>query len=196
MGTPVRLLELYCGIGGCSMAMGEAAVTVAAVDVNRLAASVYERNLPTKVTIADLRAVESSRLANWEADLWWMSPPCQPFTRRGKRLDDEDPRSQSLLRLLPRIEEVRPTHLGMENVVGFQGSRTHGRLVDALDRAGYSVREQTLCPHGLGWPNRRERYYLIASRRPLRPSMPPAAIEMRGLRSLVDPAADRDARLK
>jgi site-specific DNA-cytosine methylase len=174
--------------------MGQSASAVAAVDVSRVAASVYQHNLPTRVTIADLRAVESSRLAQWDADLWWMSPPCQPFTRRGKQRDDEDPRSQSLLRLLPRLAEVQPTHLGMENVVGFQGSRTHGRLLEALDRAGYSVREQTLCPHGLGWPNRRERFYLIASKRPLRPSRRPIAIDFRYLRSLVDPAADEDPR--
>jgi site-specific DNA-cytosine methylase len=60
------------------------------------------------------------------------------------------------------MAEVRPGAIALENVPGFEGSRVHGRLREALDRAGYRVRETLLCPSELGVPNRRRRYYLAA----------------------------------
>jgi site-specific DNA-cytosine methylase len=51
-----------------------------------------------------------------------MSPPCQPYTRRGKGLASEDPRAQSFLRVIdtiPRMEHP-PRWIFVENVVGFQ----------------------------------------------------------------------------
>jgi site-specific DNA-cytosine methylase len=116
-------------------------------------------------------AVESltiERLAAFGADLWWLSPPCQPFTHRGKQLDLEDPRAASFPRLLERIAAVRPPYLALENVPGFEGSAAHRLLLETLEAAGYvHRRERLLCPSELGLPNRRRRFYLVAGRRPL-----------------------------
>ncbi len=162
-----RLLELYCGIGGCAAALGDtsAARVVAAVDVNRVALSVYRHNFPHPARASLVESVPADQLRQWDADLWWMSPPCQPFTRRGLRRDLDDPRAETLLAVLDRVTEVRPTYLGFENVPGFQGSGGHRRLLATLERAGYrSIVERLLCPTDFGIPNRRRRYYLVASR--------------------------------
>ena len=194
--NPVRLLELYCGIGGCSVALANRVETVGAIDVNRLAASVYEHNLPLEVSIADLRSIAVSRLSELKADLWWLSPPCQPFTRRGKRRDDADPRAESFLALFPVVESVRPRHLALENVPGFQGSRTHARWLETLDNAGYEYREFLVCPHTLGWPNRRERYYLVASLDGLRTLPSLQVAERIPLASFIDSSADQNPELR
>eukprot|EP00435_Cladocopium_sp_Y103_P007196 s1042_g2.t1 len=79
------------------------------------------------------------------ADLWLMSPPCQPFTRTGHRRDVADPRCRALLRLveaLPRLK-APPKGLLLENVVGFQ---------------------TVLDPRDFGFPNTRRRFYLLAKR--------------------------------
>jgi hypothetical protein len=92
-----------------------------------------------------------------------MSPPCPPYTARGLRRDLEDPRTRSLLAVLARIAELRPRSVAFENVPGFVGSRAHERLRETLARCGYRVAETLLCPTELGIPNRRQRFYLVAS---------------------------------
>jgi len=170
----LRVVELYCGIGGLAAALepaADAAEVVAAVDVNTLATGVYARSFPGHpVVAAAVESIPAERFRQWDADLWWMSPPCQPFTRRGKGRDLDDPRTAGFLAVLERIADVRPRYLALENVPPFEGSRTHGRLLCTLEEAGYgSIVETVLCPTELGVPNRRRRYYLVAGLTPLAP---------------------------
>ena len=158
-----RLLELYCGIGGVAAAVGDLAEVVGAFDVDRVGLGVYRANLPHPASARTLESVGSDELAALAADLWTLAPPCQPYTRRGRGRDVDDPRAQSLLALLGRIAEVRPPYLFLENVPGFAGSRMHARLCETLDGAGYRVEERLACPSELGVPNRRRRYYLVAA---------------------------------
>lgn len=159
-----RLLELYAGIGGAAVAVAGSAQVVAALDVDRDALGVHRDNLPHLPTrVKNLETISSRDLAAFEADAWWLSPPCQPFTTKGLRRDQEDRRSRSLLHLIECIADVRPRNLALENVPGFAGSVTHERLETSLARAGYEVRETILCPSQLGWPNRRRRFYLLAA---------------------------------
>ncbi len=184
---PLRALELYCGIGGCAAALGDSATPVAAVDVNRLALEVYSHNYPHPVVPALVESIAIDQLRAWDADLWWASPPCQPFTRRGLRRDLADPRAETFLALIERIAEVRPRYVALENVPGFESSQVHERLLTTLEEAGYrSVEECLLCPTELGIPNRRRRYYLVAARGRL---VPRPARRTRGapLGSYLDP---------
>lgn len=186
-----RVLELYCGIGGCAAALGDSAVVVAAVDINRRALDVYRHNFPHPVMARALESLRAAELERWAPDVWWLSPPCQPFTRRGSRRDDTDPRSRSLLRLMRLVERLPPPLLALENVPGFAGSRTHRRLRAVLDGLGYEVRELLLCPSKLGLPNRRRRFYLVAGRDGLPAPAAPAPVAGRTLASCLDrrPAA-------
>lgn len=143
---------------------------VAAWDINHLAIEVYRHNFPAthqpQVRLID--GLPGSELARYQADLWWMSPPCQPFTRRGLGRDLEDPRTRTFRAALSGVAAVRPRYLAFENVVGFERSSAHELLRFTLESAGYTaIAEWTLCPSELGWPNRRPRFYLIASREPL-----------------------------
>jgi site-specific DNA-cytosine methylase len=193
----LRVLELYCGIGGCAAALDGAAEVVAAIDIDRRALEIYRRNFPGHATLArTIEGLTAAELAGFRADLWWLSPPCQPYTRRGLGRDDQDPRAASLLALLDRLQELGPAaprHLALENVPAFQGSRCHGRLLDTLGRAGYRHREGLLCPTELGVPNRRRRYYLVASRdgAPADWSRPPGSAPPPGtLREYLDDEGD------
>ena len=103
-----RVLELYCGIGGCAAALGPGREIVAAVDINRTALEVYRHNFPHPVVARTIDSIGPADLERWRADLWWLSPPCQPFTRRGLRRDDADPRSASLLHLIELLDRAPP----------------------------------------------------------------------------------------
>ncbi|MEM9554583.1 MAG: DNA cytosine methyltransferase [Acidobacteriota bacterium] len=166
----MRVLELYAGIGGCAVALDATdARIVAAVEQSRVALDVYRANFPHHPTIA--RRVDDlghDELESLGADLWWASPPCQPFTVRGRRRDLDDPRAETFLALLRGLEAVRPRAFVLENVAGFVDSRAHARLLEVLERSGYlDVEQHLLCPSSLGWPNRRPRVYIVASRTPL-----------------------------
>jgi DNA (cytosine-5)-methyltransferase 1 len=181
----LRVAELYCGIGGCAAAVHREAVIVSAVDINRRALEIYRRNFPHPTAAVAIESLSASTLRDWDADLWWISPPCQPFTRRGLRRDHRDSRTQSFLEILSLLKEVTPRFLAIENVPGFRGSITHSLLLDTLDRLSFTVQERVLCPTAFGIPNRRERYYLLAGRTPLR-DLPPPRVEAHSLRSFLD----------
>jgi len=164
MAAGPRVLELYCGIGGCAAALPSGAEVVAALDISEPALAVYRRNFPHAAAACTLESLRGDDPRLRHADLWWLSPPCQPFTRRGRGDDVDDPRSASFLHLLTLVARVRPPLLALENVPQFLGSRAHARLRAVLDDGGYDVRERLLCPTELGVPNRRRRFYLVASR--------------------------------
>ncbi len=92
-----------------------------------------------------------------------MSPPCQPYTFRGGRHDVADSRAQSLLRLIDLIASCGPEFLLLENVYGFSKSIAFQNLSQQLDRCGYRWQTIELCPTAMNWPNKRPRFYLIAS---------------------------------
>lgn len=182
-----RVLELFCGIGGCAAALGPHATVAAALDVNRIALGVYAQNFSHPTVACALESGPASRLRGWDADLWWLSPPCQPFTRRGLGKDIEDPRARAFVAVIRRLGELRPRYVALENVPGFLGSRVDAFLRETLEVSGYtSVRERLLCPSELGIPNRRRRYYLVASSEVLLPVAVGAHRRSR-LRDYLDP---------
>lgn len=153
--------------------MGDDAQVVQAVDINENALEVYRLNFRHPATARTLDTISDRELCRGNPDLWWLSPPCQPFTTRGLRRDMEDPRAASFLWLLEKLGSLRPRHMALENVPGFVGSETHSRLLSTLKRVDYHFQERLLCPSELGLPNRRQRYYLVASRESLLPMAPP-----------------------
>jgi len=166
----IRALELFCGIGGFAAAVAGSDVrVVAALDQNPAALAVYRHNFPDHpVRQVDLERVSAWELTSPAADLWWMSPPCQPYCERGSRRDLDDSRARSLVRLLELLETVPleklPEHLALENVAGFADSQARQRLLPLLESRGYRIMERHLCPTELGVPSRRPRYYLLATR--------------------------------
>lgn len=160
----MRILELFAGVGGLHAALPQAEV-VAAVDISRQAQAVYRDNFHAPYEIRAIESLSAQALGRYQADLWWLSPPCQPFSRRGKRRDAADPRSAALLNLLQQLPKVLPHAVALENVLGFEDSHCYERLQTTLAECGYSMQTRLLCPSELGWPNRRPRFYLLASRK-------------------------------
>ncbi|KAF8554552.1 S-adenosyl-L-methionine-dependent methyltransferase [Imleria badia] len=177
--TTLRAIEFYCGIGGLHLALRRSGIPVevaAAYDWDQTACQVYAANLGAdvvhKTDIASLTAVDISRL---HADLWLLSPSCQPYTVLNPLAKGAaDPRAQSFLHLIDNVlpelstHDKHPRHLLVENVAGFQDSTTQHHLVSTLQRLGYVTAEFTLNPLQFGIPNSRLRYYLLAKLSPLR----------------------------
>jgi site-specific DNA-cytosine methylase len=177
----VRALELFCGIGGFAAAVaGTNIQVVRALDHDQDALDIYSLNFPGhKAVKQDLERIEASELAAFSADLWWLSPPCQPYCLRGAGRDLDDPRAASLVRIMDILEQLPgsslPMHLALENVEGFYRSKAREWLITILSSRGYKILEPLICPTQLGIPSRRPRYYLTASRSPFRNPPPVAA---------------------
>lgn len=163
----LRCLELFSGIGGFAAAVsGSRFKVVGAIDINRLATGVYQKNFLHPVAELTLESISLERLAQYQADFWWLSPPCQPFTSRGLGRDSEDPRSQALIQLLSAIERLQPAFVLLENVGRFGSSRMAAKMRETLHRLGYQTFECLICPTQIGIANRRLRYYLVATKQP------------------------------
>lgn len=159
------VVEFFCGIGGCAAACPAGWNVVAAIDVNQHALRAYRHNFSHPIWTNGVEHLSADRLRALQADLWWFSPPCQPFTVRGNRRDLDDPRAAVFPAMVRHMEVCLPEFIVLENVVGFQGSRAQSLWVGALRRSGYFVHELLLCPTTLSVPARRPRWYVLASRR-------------------------------
>ncbi|XP_052584089.1 tRNA (cytosine(38)-C(5))-methyltransferase isoform X1 [Peromyscus californicus insignis] len=167
---PLRVLELYSGIGGMHHALRESGIpahVVAAIDVNTVANEVYKHNFPhTHLLAKTIEGISLEEFDKLSFNMILMSPPCQPFTRIGLQGDMTDPRANSflyILDILPRLQNL-PKYILLENVKGFEVSSTRGLLIQTIEACGFQHREFLLSPSSLGVPNSRLRYFLIAKR--------------------------------
>jgi len=117
----------------------------------------------------DICTLTTENLSAYPADLWLLSPSCQPYTILNPMpKDSDDPRAKSFLYLINQVlpslavRNALPGRLLIENVAGFETSSTRQTLLTVLSRLGYNVVELLLTPLSFSIPNSRLRYYLLA----------------------------------
>ena len=158
----MRAIEFFAGIGGVSAACPWLDIA-AAIDINSDSREVYLANFDAPYWIREIESLPAESIQRLDAPLWWMSPPCTPFSRRGHRRDLEDPRTKPLVHLIGLAEKLKPEIIVVENVVGFEVSNTFQLLQNVWSRAGYHLQTIAACPSELNWPNRRPRVYIVAT---------------------------------
>jgi len=97
--------------------------------------------------------------------LLWGSPPCQPWSKAGKRQGAKD-RRDGWPGMLAAVAELRPTWVVCENVPGVE-QHLDDHIVPALERLGYVVSYRTLNAADYGVPQTRSRVFLVAGPEPL-----------------------------
>ncbi|KAJ3291253.1 C-5 cytosine-specific DNA methylase [Rhizoclosmatium sp. JEL0117] len=167
------VLELYSGLGGHHAAYclvkgfktgkEASAVKFHAYDVNDNANECYANNFPDAPSSKDISLLKASDFDSIGASLWVMSPPCQPYTRNGSRLNSKDARAHSFINLLQEISLMAapPTHILLENVLGFETSDSFALLCETL-QPRYTLQGYIINPNQCGTPNSRPRFYLLA----------------------------------
>jgi len=168
----ISAVELYCGIGGFAKASKKFEIFIKhAYDQNDAAIFTYNKNFLHKAEKFNLEKFNADFLDSLHVDFLWMSPPCQPYTRKGMQKDIKDTRSDSFLQVIKAISKCKnpPLHVGLENVEDFKNSQGKELLLKILKDRGYYISETLLCPSQIGIPNRRMRYYLCASLKSLKP---------------------------
>ncbi|CAB4405180.1 unnamed protein product [Rhizophagus irregularis] len=166
----IRCLEFFSGIGGLHYAFilseteGE---VLASFDINLVANSVYKHNFGKDPITKAIDSLTVEDIEEYKANCWLMSPPCQPYTRGGKSLDEKDQRAKGLLHLidiLPKLSDP-PNYIFLENVLNFEKSKCREKLINQLCLTNYEITECLLTPLQFGIPNDRLRYYLMARKK-------------------------------
>lgn len=138
VGTPT-IIDLFCGCGGFSLGAELAGFqTLAAVDIDSTIQSAYRKNYPnTKaiegnvadITISDWRQL----IGSVRPDGVIGGPPCQGFSRIGKRQKD-DPRNNLVHHFYRHVKELNPKFFVMENVQGILDSENADILMQGIDQ--------------------------------------------------------------
>eukprot|EP00124_Ichthyophonus_hoferi_P001098 Ihof_evm17s50 gene=Ihof_evmTU17s50 len=181
----LRVLEFYSGIGAFHHAFSECSAkgsVVGAFEINTSANDVYRHNFKeTKLHQRNIEAIPVAQYDRMKADAFFLSPPCQPYTRQGKQMGSVDARAKSfkyVMDMLPTMQNP-PAYLLMENVKGFEVSDTHKYILEVLAQCGYTWQEFLLSPRQFGVPNSRLRYFLLAKKAPLTFRYPPSGTVLR-----------------
>ncbi len=185
----MRVLELFSGLGGWRWALGDRGRVLAAYDVSEAANATYRLNHGQEPRARELASVPAREVLEHGADVWLLSPPCQPFCRMGNRQDLQDRRCRAFSHLMDVFREAPPERLVLENVVGFLGSEAHGLLMERLREQGLHSLELQACPSRFGLPNQRPRVFIVASRKAMRP-LPQPDLPPRPLADFLDAVED------
>jgi tRNA (cytosine38-C5)-methyltransferase len=166
---PTKVLELFSGIGGMRCGLTEAIgaesdLQFTAVDLNELCNKVYEDSFGEKPEYRDITGLTVQWFEALHADVWTMSPPCQPYSRQGLMLGSQDNRAKPLHHLIKVLEKLEnlPRLIVVENVKNFELSDSFSELKKVLEKRGFGLHAYLLNPLYMGFPNSRLRFFLIA----------------------------------
>ena len=186
----LRIVDLFCGCGGLSLGVLEAAAILNlepsidfAVDINSKALSVYKANLAqyardvqmsdvTKIFSSSslLRKPTKSECALMESidmapHILFAGPPCQGHSDLNNLSRRFDPRNELYLIPVRAAALLRPKAVVIENVptVVHSSEQVVRRARQALEGLGYETYEVTIDFTALGVPQSRKRHLLIGA---------------------------------
>ena len=164
----LKALDLFCGAGGLSLGFWACGFEVEGIDHSSDAVSTYSINLG-KADCADLSDVSGVP----DADVIIAGPPCQPWSRAGKRLGEQDERDGFDI-TMQVVQKIRPVAVVIENVpdVARSHKRQHLDEFEAqLADLGYAIGEHVLNAADYGVPQNRHRIFVTGIRggKPLEP---------------------------
>jgi DNA (cytosine-5)-methyltransferase 1 len=198
---PLVFVDAFAGCGGLSLGLLQAGcrglfaiehdefafATLKANLVDRTAPYRFSwpRWLPKKpVGIQKLLSQHGSSLEKLQGavDVLVGGPPCQGFSSAGRRRHD-DPRNKLFSSYLRLVKALKPRAVLIENVRGFTadfdtGANYANKLRDALS-VEYDVHDALLDLSEFGVPQRRTRYFILATKRELGVKEPFVALKAR-----------------
>lgn len=183
----IRVVDLFCGCGGMSLGIAEACraldyrfVPVLGADMDPVALQVYKENFKPHHVIsepienqidseigAEISEAEKSFInLVGEVDILIGGPPCQGNSDLNNHTRREDPRNLLYLKMIRCAEIVKPRFIIIENVPGVQHDKHNvvGIATEKLKEFGYHVDSGVVLMSDIGVPQKRKRFFLIASK--------------------------------
>lgn len=154
----MKLLDLFSGIGGFSLAARWAAIeTIQFVEKDKFCQKVLMKNFPNVPIHDDIKTFNF----HTEVEILTGGFPCQPFSSSGKKRGIKDDRYlwPEMLRV---IQQCHPYWVIAENVTGLVGMELENML-DDLAREGYECQSFVIPACAANAPHRRDRLWVIAN---------------------------------
>jgi len=149
--TPLRFIDLFCGIGGFRYALeGEAKKLglqthcVLSSDIDIDCQTAYEANFGERPQ-GDIHAIDQGVIP--DHDILLAGFPCQPFSIIGQRKGFEDARGTLFFEIARILESKKPQAFVLENVkllAGHNQGKTLARILEVLRNLGYQTDRRVL----------------------------------------------------
>ncbi len=189
----IRFIDLFCGIGGFRVAMGQVApvfgldpVCVFSSDIDEDCQTAYEGNFGER-PFGDITTVDEKQIP--DHDLLLGGFPCQPFSIIGQMKGFEDTRGTLFFDIARILNEKRPKAFVLENVrrlVKHDGGRTLARIMDTLRELGYHADHHVLNALDFGLPQKRDRIFIVGFRDAVQFEWPEGGVPMKPLSEVLE----------
>jgi DNA (cytosine-5)-methyltransferase 1 len=166
--TTVRCVDLFCGIGGFRVAVGQLAADhsipaefVFSSDIDRHCQKAYQVNFG-QIPAGDITQVNEAEIA--DHDLLLAGFPCQPFSIIGRMKGFADTRGTLFFDIARILKAKQPAAFILENVrllTRHNLGKTLGRILETLAELGYHADHRVLNALDFGLPQKRERVFIV-----------------------------------
>lgn len=173
--SPIRFIDLFCGIGGFRYAsdlafrnLGVTGKCVFSSDIDKYAQESYEANFGERPQ-GDITEIDAKDIPDF--DLLYGGFPCQAFSICGLMKGFADATRGTLFFDIARIlKEKQPQAFVLENVknlAGHDNGNTFRTILTVLrNELGYHVEYHVLNALDFGLPQKRERILIVGSKKP------------------------------
>lgn len=158
-GPPMKVLDLFSGIGGFSLGLEWAGMeTIAMCEKDAFCRQILAKHWPDIPIHEDIRSLDGSQYKS--VDVICGGFPCQPYSQAGRQLGNKDDRDlwSEMFRI---IQESCPTWVIGENVSGFIGMALDDVCAD-LEDEGYQVQSFVIPACAVEARHRRDRCWIVA----------------------------------
>ena len=158
--THLTHIDLFSGIGGFALAARWSGFeTIVFCEKDKYCRRVLRRHWPDVTTVEDIHEFDGAQYAG--STLLTGGPPCQPFSRAGKRRGSFDHRHlwPQMFRI---ISEARPSWIIAENVTGIISVELDRMLAD-LESQGYQTLTLNIPACAVDAPHQRQRIWIVAN---------------------------------
>jgi len=167
----VKVVDLFCGVGGLTCGLKKAGLNVVAgIDNDSTCKFAYEYNNKARFIEADIsnfsQDIFNSLYDGADIKILVGCAPCQTFSSHTKKNKNrnKDKKWNLLNSFSEHINKVKPDIVSMENVPELMKFDIFKDFLKNLDRQGYKTSYQVVNCAEYGMPQRRKRLVLLASK--------------------------------
>ncbi|TNJ64547.1 DNA cytosine methyltransferase [Paenibacillus hemerocallicola] len=168
-------ISLFSGLLGLDLGLHAAGFECkVALDIDKDAAAITKLNFPELPYLTeDIRNITPEELMSiakinaGELDLLAGGPPCQSFSKSGKRKGLDDERGVLFQHYIRLLKEIRPRAFLLENVRGILSSNKGEdwkTILQSFKDTGYTVYWKVLDAANYGVPQFRQRLFIVGFR--------------------------------
>lgn len=137
-------------------------------DTSRLSVTTYNlmHDTASEINHGNLKRIDGTKLPKY--DLLVAGFPCQTFSVIGRKAGFDDSRGQIIFHLIRLLEECQPKCFILENVRGLvthDKGATIKKIVEEINKIGFSVDYKVLTSLDYGVPQMRQRVYFVGFNR-------------------------------